>query len=179
LRLDLFNNENFERGRPRLVELLWVLASSLFFASWIPGSRPRVAVLRLFGADVGTGVVIKPRVKIKFPWKLKVGDHSWIGEDVWIDNLASVHVGNHCCISQGAYLCTGSHDWSKDTFDLKVGAITLQDGVWIAARAVVAPGVTAGAGAVLGLGSVATGDLAPSTVYLGAPAREIRKRPRK
>ena len=81
-------------------------------------------LLRLFGANVGRGVVLKPRVTIKYPWKLAVGEHSWIGENVWIDNLGQVTIGNHCCLSQGALLLCGNHNYKKATFDLMVGDIT-------------------------------------------------------
>lgn len=130
----------------------------------------------MFGAKIGQGVEIKSGVKVKFPWRLEVADHSWIGEDVWIDNLATVRIGANCCISQGAYLCTGSHDWSRSSFDLIIRSIDVRDGAWIAARAVVAPGVTIGEGAVLSLGSVAASDLAPWTVHAGVPAKPIRPR---
>jgi putative colanic acid biosynthesis acetyltransferase WcaF len=121
-------------------------------------------------------VDIKPGVRIKFPWRLKIGDHSWIGEDVWIDNLAEVSIGSHCCISQGAYLCTGSHDWTKSSFDLIIRSIHLGDRSWIAARCVVGPGVRAGEGSVLALGSVATEDLAPWSIYTGSPATLTKTR---
>ena len=93
--------------------------------SWlIPFSRVKVVVLRTFGASIGRGVRIKPGVKVKFPWRLTVGHHCWLGEDLWIDNLAEVRIGAHCCLSQGVYLCTGSHDWSRDTFDLIINTVS-------------------------------------------------------
>jgi len=165
-----FRNPEFSRGRSRAVETLWLAVQWAFVSSWLPGSAHRRAALRLFGAKIGAGVVIKPGVRVKFPWRLEIGEHSWIGEDVWIDNLAPVVIGADCCVSQGAYLCTGSHNWKSRTFDLITKRIRVEDGAWIAAKAVVAPGVVVGEGAVLGLGSVATRDLAPSGVYRGNPA---------
>jgi putative colanic acid biosynthesis acetyltransferase WcaF len=132
--------------------------------------------LRLFGARIGKGVTVKPRVRVKFPWRLHVGDHSWIGEDVWLDNLAEIRIGDHCCISQSVYLCTGSHDWQRASFDLIVKPIVLEDEVWLAARSVVGPGVTIGRGAVLGLGSVATRNLLPCHIHQGVPAIPIKRR---
>ena len=129
-----------------------------------------------WGRKIGKGVRIKPGVRVKFPWRLSVGEHTWLGEDVWIDNLAEVEIGAHCCISQGAYLCTGSHDWSSDTFDLITKPIVIRDHAWIAARSTVAPGVTIGEGAVLGLGSMASGDLEPWSVYSECPAAAIKQR---
>ena len=176
MRLDTFRNPEFSRGRSVLVEALWMVASALFVSSFIPGSAHRAALLRLFGARIGQGVNIKPRVRVKFPWRLSVGDHSWIGEGVWIDNLGQVTVGSHACISQGAYLCTGSHDWSDPAFTLVVKPIVLEDGCWVGAMARVAPGVTVGQEAVLTLGSVAVGDLEANGVWQGDPARRIKDR---
>ncbi|MFT4080541.1 putative colanic acid biosynthesis acetyltransferase [Rhodomicrobium sp.] len=174
--LSQFSNPHFARGRPALIEALWVVVAALFVSSWLPGYAHRRAVLRLFGARIGRGVAIKPGVRVKFPWKLEIGDHSWIGEDVWIDNLDEVTIGANCCLSQGAYLCTGSHDWTASRFDLLTRPIRIEDGAWVAARATVAPGVTVGQGAVLAIGSVAATDLEPWGVYLGVPAVRIRER---
>jgi putative colanic acid biosynthesis acetyltransferase WcaF len=176
MRLDQFDNSSFERGRGKVVEALWLLASEALVRSWLPGSGFRVRILRLFGAQIGPGVVIKPHVRIKFPWRLSIGANSWIGEEVWIDNLAQVNIGSNCCISQGAYLCTGSHNWSLPTFDLITKSITVGDGAWICARSSVAPGVHVGAGAVLGFGATATRDLEPGQCYGLAQAVLIRAR---
>src|SRR5882672_9870749 len=113
VRLDLYKAKDFDRGRSRWVEATWLLAQSILLASPLWGTRLRVIVLQLFGARIGRGVTIKPGVRVKFPWRLKIGNHCWIGEDVWLDNLAEILIGDHCCLSQGAYLCTGSHDWSS------------------------------------------------------------------
>jgi putative colanic acid biosynthesis acetyltransferase WcaF len=153
-RLDRFDNSGFSRGRPRVIELAWIVSSALFVSSWIPGSAHRRMLLRFFGASIGAGVVIKPGVRVKFPWRLSVGDHSWIGESTWIDNLADVKIGSHCCLSQGCYVCTGSHDWSSKTFNLITKPITIEDSVWICAMARIAPGVTVHERAVVGFGMV-------------------------
>lgn len=177
MRLDLYNAGSFDRGRPRWLEALWLLAQSILLASPLWGRRLRVAVLRSFGARIGRGVTIKPGVRVKFPWRLQIGDHCWIGEDVWLDNLAEIRIGNHCCLSQGAYLCTGSHDWNRIQFDLIVKPIVLEDEVWLAARSMIGPGVTVGRGAVLALGSAATGDLLPWRIHQGVPAVPVKLRP--
>jgi putative colanic acid biosynthesis acetyltransferase WcaF len=176
MRLDLYDARGFDRGRPRWLEAMWLLAQTIFLASPLWGTRLRVAVLQLFGARIGRGVTIKPGVRIKFPWRLQVGDHCWIGESVWLDNLAEIHIGDHCCLSQGAYLCTGSHDWGRVSFDLMVKPIVLENEVWLAARSIVGPGVTAGRGAVLALGSAATSDLLPWHVHQGVPAVPVKLR---
>ncbi len=176
MRLDRFDNSTFDRGRPWWVEALWRTVDGLLVRSWLPGSAWRVTLLRLFGAQVGPGAVIKPRVRITFPWKLRLGAHCWLGEQAWIDNLAEVRIGDHCCISQGAYLCTGNHRWDREAFDLAVGPIVLEDHCWIGAMARVGPGVVCRAGAVLTLGSVAVSDLAAWQVHSGAPARAVQDR---
>ena len=176
IRLDHYSNASFNRGRPRLIEALWTIASALLVASWIPGAMHRRALLRLFGAKIAKGVTIKPGVLIKFPWRLEVGANSWIGERVWIDNLEIVKIGSNCCISQGAYICTGSHDWRSRRFELIVKPVTIEDGAWVAAKAVLAPGLVVGQGAVLFMGSVATSKMEPWGVYQGVPAKLVKSR---
>jgi putative colanic acid biosynthesis acetyltransferase WcaF len=171
-----FANSHFLRGRGRVVEALWLLVQWAFVSSWIPGAAHRRWLLRAFGAKIGKGVNIKPGLRVKFPWRLEIGDHSWIGEAVWIDNLDNVSIGANCCISQRAYLCTGSHDWSRSRFDLITRPIHINEGAWIAACSTVGPGVTVGEGAVLCLGSVANKDLERWTIYVGVPAASVRKR---
>jgi putative colanic acid biosynthesis acetyltransferase WcaF len=174
--LDSYDNRAFDRGRPKWIEALWIIAQYLFISSALPGSTHRRLLLRLFGARIGKSVEIKPRVRVKFPWRLSIGANSWIGEAVWIDNLANVEIGTHCCISQGAYLCTGSHDWTQPRFDLIVRPIHIGDQSWIAARSVIGPGVIAGEGVVLSIASVATHDLAPWSIYSGSPATLTKAR---
>lgn len=178
MRLDQFDNSGFVRGRSRPVEALWRLLEGLLFNSWFPGSAWRISLLRLFGAQIGNGVVIKPYVKIKFPWKLTIGDHSWIGEKAWIDNLAEVRIGNHCCISQGVYICTGNHRWDADSFDLVTAAVQVEDHCWIGSKARLAPGVVCRTGSVLSIGSVATKNLEPWQIHTGVPAQASKERPR-
>ena len=176
MRLDLFENPDFERGRSRVIELLWLIVQALVVESWLPVASLKIQALRLFGAKVGRGVVIKPYVRVKFPWKLEIGDYSWIGEEVWIDNLATVRIGDHCCLSQGAYLCTGSHNWSSERFDLITRPIMIDDQAWLCSRSSIGPGVHVGQGAVLTIGSTATSDLAPWWIYTGNPAKAQRQR---
>lgn len=159
-----------------MTELVWTLSNALLVGSFWPGSRWRVVVLRAFGARIGKGVVVKPYLKVKFPWRLRIGDYAWLGEHVWIDNLAQVDIGDHACVSQGAYLCTGSHDWRQKSFDLITRPIILEDGAWVGAMARVAPGVRIGYGAVLTFGSVATNDLPEMTICTGNPAIPLKHR---
>ena len=175
-RLDKFDNSDYRPG-PWPKRVLWVLVSGMYFQTWFPWPHSIKRMwLRCFGAKVGRGVVLKPRVTIKYPWKLTVGDHCWIGENVWIDNLGQVTLGNHCCLSQGALLLCGNHNYKAPTFDLMVGDISLEDGVWIGARASVGPGVTCGSHSVLTVGSTATDDLEDWMIYQGNPAASIASR---
>lgn len=175
------NNESFKPtlqiGASTFKQLLWYITNIIFFKNSLNiSSGLKKNLLKLFGARVGKGVVIKPSVNIKFPWKLSIGDHSWIGENVWIDNLAKVSIGNNVCISQGAYLLTGNHNYKKTTFDLITAEIILEDGVWIGAKAIVCPGVTCKTHAILTVASVASKDLDAYTIYRGNPAIKINDR---
>ena len=155
---------------------IWYLVNLFFFRSFFPFYGTKRMILRLFGARVGKGVVIKPHVSIKYPWKLEVGDHVWIGEQVWIDNLATVRLGNNSCVSQGALLLCGNHDYRKVTFDLIVREITLEEGAWAGARSTVCGGVVMGAHSLLTVGSVATHSLEPYWIYQGNPAQKTKQR---
>jgi len=175
--LSAFRNERYHPGRSRLVQSAWFFVGApLFRFPLLPLSSVRCALLRLFGARIGRGVVIKPGARVKYPWLLSIGDHCWIGEDAWIDNLAQVSLGNSVCISQGAYLCCGNHDWSDPAFGLMVGKISVADGAWIGARAVVGPGAIIGECAVVTAGSVVTRRVPAFEVHGGNPAVFLRKR---
>ena len=174
--LSKFNN-NWYKPANKLKILVWYFVNMFVFKTLLPiPSSVKARVLRIFGAKVGNGVVIKPNVSIKYPWFLTIGDNCWIGEDVWIDNLAHVNIESNVCLSQGAYLLTGSHDYKKEAFDLLLGEIVLEYGVWIGAKATVCPGVTCKSHSVLAVGSVATKDLEEYGVYQGNPAVWKRER---
>lgn len=174
--LSSYNNNWYHPGSS-LKRFVWHFINAFVFKTGLfPFYGIKTFLLKAFGAKVGVGVAIKPYVNIKYPWFLEVGDHVWIGENVWIDNLAKVTIGSHVCISQGAYLLTGNHNFKRPTFDLIIGAITLEDGAWVGAQTVVCPGVTCGSHSVLTVGSVATKNLDPYFVYRGNPAAAIKKR---
>ena len=177
MRLSEFENPEFDRGGGRAKEFAWLMMRSCFFLhSVMPWYGLRRRLLKAFGAKLGAGVVIKPEVKITFPWKLSIGDHCWLGEEAWILNLAPVTLGNSVCISQRAFLCTGNHDWSDPKFRLKADPIVIGDGVWICAGAFVGPGVTIGANAVVAAGSVVTGDLPANMICSGNPCVPVKER---
>ncbi|MEJ8801763.1 WcaF family extracellular polysaccharide biosynthesis acetyltransferase [Pontibacter sp. H249] len=175
--LSKYNNDWYYPGAGAVKRILWYIVNALFFINPLnPSSALKVWLLKVFGAKVGEGVVIKPSVNIKYPWLLQLGNHIWIGEHVWIDNLAQVVIHDNVTLSQGAMLLTGSHDYKKSTFDLLVGTITLKEGTWIGAKATVCPGLTCGSHSILAAGSIATKDLAPYTIYQGNPAEAKRRR---
>jgi putative colanic acid biosynthesis acetyltransferase WcaF len=132
----------------------WYLVGALVFRGAILGllpSRLKAALLRAFGARVGRGLVCKPRVLIKYPWFLELGDHVWLGEGVWIDNHCPVRIGSNVCISQGAYLFTGNHDWNDPRFRFFCRPIAIGDGCWVGAMARIGPGSILPAGTVIGV----------------------------
>ena len=155
----------------------WYLISVVFFkTSWNTLSSLKVFWLRFFGATVGENIILKPNINIKYPWNLIIGNHCWIGEGVWIDNLDQITLEDHVCISQGAFLECGNHNYKSRSFDLMIAPIHIEQGSLIGAKGIIGPGVTVGSHAVLSLGAVATKDLKPYTVYSGNPAVEIYKR---
>jgi putative colanic acid biosynthesis acetyltransferase WcaF len=164
-------------GAPWLVQTLWFCAGApLLSVRWLPGSTWRVLLLRAFGARIGLGCRIKPGLRVKFPWRLQVGQACWLAEDAWLDNLAPITLGDRVCLSQGAYLCTGNHDFRSPGFDLRLGPITIGSEVWIAARAVLAPGTVIGSGAVVALGAVVSGSVPPGAIVRGNPAVLVGQR---
>lgn len=174
--LSKYNNEWYKPGGSVLKKTCWYVLHAIFIHSAFPFSSFKVFLLRLFGASIGTSVTIKPNVTIKYPWHLTIGNHVWIGEQVWIDNLSRVTIKNNCCVSQGAMLLCGNHDYSKTSFDLIVKDITLEEGVWIGAKSIVCPGVRIGSHSVLTVNSVATSNLEPWGIYQGNPAVKIKER---
>ncbi|HTF20498.1 MAG TPA: WcaF family extracellular polysaccharide biosynthesis acetyltransferase [Chryseolinea sp.] len=168
--LSKFSVGDYKAG-PRLKSLVWYFVNYYFFAASFPWpGKLKTILLKLFGARVGKGLVIKPRVRIKNPWRLTIGDNCWFGEDVWIDNLANVTIGHNVCLSQGAMLLTGNHDYTLSDFPYRLGQIVLEDGVWIGAKSVVCPGVVCKTHALLTVNSVATKALEAWSIYSGNPA---------
>ncbi len=175
--LSRYSVGSYHPGRGTLNQALWFFAGlPLLRSSLIPGSAFRAWLLRVFGASIGRGVTLKPGMRVKYPWHLTVGNHCWIGEDAWIDNLVAVTLDNHVVISQGAYLCTGNHDWSSATFDLKTGTIHLEDGSWVGAKALLGPNVVLGQCAVAAAGSVVSRSIPAYEIHAGNPASFVRRR---
>lgn len=169
--LSRYDNSWYNPGGNSLKRVIWYFSNLILVRNhWNPVNSLKVHVLRAFGAKIGKGVIIKPGVNIKYPWLLSIGDYSWIGEDVWIDNLAMVTIGANCCVSQGAMLLTGNHNYKLPTFDLMVKSIIIGDGAWVGAKCIVCPGVTIENNSVLSVGSVATKSTESSSIYQGVPS---------
>ena len=165
----------------KLRVIAWLLFSRVFINTYFLWPMDvKVVILKLFGANIGKGLVIKPKISIKYPWNVNIGNNVWLGERLWIDSLDQVKIGDNVCISQGAFLITGSHNYKLSSFDLITKPINIENGVWISANAVVCPGVSCREHSVLSVGSVASNDLNAFSVYQGNPAvfkrvREIGK----
>lgn len=173
--LSKFNNDWYKPGNP-VKRIIWYFMNATFLNSSFPFNSIKISLLKLFGAKIGTGVVIKPYVNVKYPWNLRIGNYVWIGEKVWIDNLGLVELQDNTCVSQGAMLLCGNHHYKKVAFDLIVGNITIEEGAWVGAQCVVCPGVRIGTHAVLTVSSVATHHLLPWSIYQGNPAQKIKDR---
>ncbi|WP_165431115.1 colanic acid biosynthesis acetyltransferase WcaF [Atlantibacter hermannii] len=168
--------KNFRGGHPVKVQLWWAVQKTLF--AWSPQIfyRWRVFLLRLFGAKIGKGVMIRPSVKITYPWKLTLGDYSWVGDEAVLYTLGNITVGANSVISQKSYLCTGSHDYHSAHFDIYAEPIVIGEKCWLATDVFVAPGVTIGDGAVVGARSSVFKSLPGNVICRGNPAAVIRQR---
>ena len=165
------------RNGSKLKVFIWYFINYYIFNTAFPWPyKIKITLLRIFGAKVGAGVVLKTKVRIKNPWRLTIGENTWIGEGVWIDNLEDVNIGSNVCLSQDAMLLTGNHDYTKVDFPYRLGSINLEDGVWVGAKSVVCPGVTCRSHAILTVNSVATRELKQWGIYSGNPAVLVRER---
>jgi putative colanic acid biosynthesis acetyltransferase WcaF len=176
MKLEMYDNSDFDRGAPRWKRGLWVIVRCVFFQNPCPwGSAFRSALLRAFGAKIGKEVGIGSSVNISFPWRLVVGDHVWIGDDVGILSLALVTIESSVCVARRSFLCTGSHDVRREDFKLKVAPILIRTGSWIAIGSLILPGVTIGEGAVVSAGSVVLKDVPANCLVRGNPATVVNE----
>lgn len=177
IRLKDFDGSDFSKGAGSIKQICWYIVNSLFFkSSLLPIMGIKIYLLKQFGAKIGEGLIIKPCVNIKFPWKLTIGNNCWIGEKVWIDNLDTVSIGDNVCLSQGALILTGNHDYSDSSMPYRNNPINIEEGVWIGAKSVVCSSVHCASHSILTVGSIATKNMDAYTIYQGNPAVEIRKR---
>ncbi len=167
-----YNQSNFERGKPNWLILGWWLVQAIAFPLSLHNFNFfRCWLLRLFGAKIGKGVLIRPTARFTYPWKVKIGDYSWIGDDVVLYSVDHIEIGSHCVISQKTYLCTGSHDIQDRAFSLITAPIAIANGVWVATDCFIGPGVTIGANAVIGARSSVFRDIPARQVAWGTPCR--------
>ncbi len=175
--LSLYDNSWYKPGKNFLVRIIWhFLNAVLFSSSLIPINALKIIILKLFGSNVGKGVVIKPGVYIRYPWNLSIGDFVWIGDKAIIDNHGKVRIGDNVCISQHAMILTGSHNPASKAFDLVLSDIVIEDGVWIGAKAIVNGGIRCASHSILSVNSVAIQNLLDYTIYSGNPAIPITTR---
>lgn len=167
-----YDQSNFDRGRSGWMILLWWLVQAIVFPL-TPHQlhTPRIALLRLFGAKIGKGVVIRPTARFTYPWKVEIGDYSWIGDDVVLYSLDYIHIGRHSVISQECYLCTGNHDFQSPSFSLITAPIIIGNGAWVATDCFVGPGVEIGANTIVGARSSVFRSLPAGQVCWGSPCR--------
>ncbi len=156
---------NWVRGKNIFCEIIWQVIFKPIISCSLPGTIWRKYILILFGAKLGKSIRLSPGIKIKMPWRLIIGDFSWIGEDVWIDNLSMVKISNNVCISQGVYFCTGNHDFKKINFDLTCKPITIDSESWIGSKVIIGPGNKIGRGSVIKMGSIITKDIPPQSIF--------------
>ncbi|MGB8689874.1 MAG: hormogonium polysaccharide biosynthesis acetyltransferase HpsU [Microcoleus sp.] len=167
-----YDRSKFDRGRPGWLILLWWLVQAIAFPlTPHPVNGLRRWLLRLFGSKIGFGVIIRPTARFTYPWKIEIGDFSWIGDDVVLYSLDRIAIGKHCVISQKSYLCTGTHDPQDSAFGLITASVTINNGVWIAADCFIGPGVEIGANALIGARSSVFKNMPASFVCTGSPCR--------
>lgn len=165
------------RGRGAVaVQLWWIVQCCLFSASPQFMYGWRRFLLRLFGAKIGCGVIIRPSVRVTYPWKLTIGDYAWVGDQVELYTLGEIRIGAHAVVSQRSYLCTGSHDPASPSFRIFAKPVVVEDGAWVATDVFVAPGVTIGRNAVIGARSSVFSDAKANFIHMGSPARPVRER---
>jgi putative colanic acid biosynthesis acetyltransferase WcaF len=174
--LSLAGTPGYSRGRSRFVEALWWVTEFFVLTNPLqPSSRMRVVALRVFGSSVGRNVILRPRLRVKYPWRLEIGDHSWIGEEVWLHNQDRLRIGSNVVISQGTFITTGSHE-TQSTMDLVTKSVIIEDGAWLTVRCIVLPGSEVGRNAIATPGSVVRGKLEQDTLYGGNPVQPLGPR---
>lgn len=177
IRLDLYHQDGYTRGRSGWFVLLWWLVQgSLFRFSLHPMYRWRNFLLRIFGAHVGKGVQIRSTATFTYPWKVTIGDYSWIGDHAEFYSLDHIEVGEHCVVSQHCYLCTGTHNIHDPKFGLTTKPIKISDGAWIASDVFVNPGITIGVMSIVAARSTVTRDVSSNEIHAGTPARFMKYR---
>ena len=174
--LDLYIKPKEINFFKKLRIFFWYIFFSQIVESYLPGTFWRKIILSFFGSKIGKRCVIKPKLRVKNPWKLSIGDNCWLGESLWIDNIDEVIIEKNVCISQGVYLCTGNHDYKKISFDLLTNPILIKEESWICARCIISPGSKIMRGTIITAGSTFSGNSSQGSIYTGCPAIFVRER---
>ena len=177
-KIDLSKYENKLGRKHQVVRMLWTIAWTLG-ASWLPrslGSGWKRCLLRSFGAKIAGTAHVYSSAKVYYPANLTMMEHSCLASDVDCYNVAPIIIGANSTVSQGAYLCTASHDITNPLNPLITAPIIIEDQAWVGAKAFVGMGVTIGQGAVVGATASVYKDVAPWTVVGGNPAKFIKER---
>lgn len=175
--LDKFIVPEGFRGRSKIfVQFWWIVQATLFSLSPQFAYKWRAFILSLFGAKIGKNVKIRASSKVTYPWKVSIGDNSWVGDRAELYSLDRITIGKNCCISQDCYLAAASHDYKKIDFPYKTGEIIIQDEAWLASGTFINPGIEVGYGSVCAARSVVTKDVPPESIVSGIPAKFIKKR---
>ncbi len=175
--LSIYKTPKNFRGKSKVIVQLWWIIHAIFFKlspqvfyGW------RRFLLRSFGAKIGKGVIIRPSVQITYPWKISIGDYSWIGDEVVLYSLGNISIGSNTVISQRSYICTGTHNFSKIDFPISAKPIVIKDQCWLATDVFVSPGITIEEGVVVGARSTVVKNLESFSVYVGSPTKKIKDR---
>jgi len=176
-KLDKFEMPGGFRGRGAItVQLWWIVQSTLFGCSPQFAYKWRNFLLRLFGANIGKNVIVRPSVRTTYPWRLTIGDNSWVGDHVDLYTLGKISIGRNTVVSQRSYLCTGSHEYQSERFDIYADAIVIEDEAWLATDVFIAPGVTIGKGTVIGARSSVFKNMPQGMICTGNPAKPVKER---
>lgn len=176
-KLDQWDDAGFNYGKSQFIVLLWsLIQETIFRFSPVPCYGFRRWLLRLFGCRLGQGVIIRPRARLHYPWRIKIGDYSSIGDDAWLYSVAPIKIGSHTVISQKSFLCTAGHDHNDPYFKTTVKTIVVGHGVWIAADVFIAAGITIGDNSVIGARSSVFHDMPPGMICYGNPCQPMRAR---
>ena len=171
-KLSEFERSKLLIGR-KIVMGIWLCSQFIIFKFTILPSFVRPQILRVFGASIGSGVLIRRGVRVHFPWNLEIGDDCWIGEEVWFINHEKVIIGSDVCISQRSIICSGSHDYRSASLEYKHKPVEIKDGAWVCLDAKVLPGVTIGVCSVVSAGEIAQKSLPDHSMLIHGKVRKI------
>jgi len=165
------------RGRSAFIVQLWWIVEAVFFRMSPQFCYPfRAWLLRIFGAKIGKNTIIRPTVKITYPWKISIGDYSWIGDDVVLYSLGYINIGDHAVVSQRSYLCAADHDYKSSSFTIRARDIAISSEAWVATDVFIGPGVIIGKGVVIGARSSVFNDMPDGMICFGSPCKPVKKR---